>query len=491
MKDNVNKWKPHPNILEINTWVWLNELSKNYNKDISLDIIPEEVFTNYLANFDAIWLMGVWERSLASKKIAQEHLGLQREFHKALDDFNIDDVIGSPYAVYYYHVDSRLGGNKALQALREKLRKNDIKLILDYVPNHVARDHLWTLETEDIFIKGGEQDLKHYSQDFFERYDKILAHGKDPNFPSWTDTVQINAFSEKAREKTINTLLLIAEKCDGVRIDMAMLMTNEVFKRTWGDKVGQPPEREFWEEVIPKVKQKYPNFKFIGEVYWEMEWQLMQQGFDYCYDKRLYDRIIDKNIQSIKNHLTADFGYQKKLVRFIENHDEPRIANIMEPEYSKVAALLILTLPGMALIHEGQMKGYNIRTPVQLKRRKKEQKSTELLEFYHEILEIIKLNSIKKGKWELCPCPEDNSLIAYHWWNPESEYLVIINMSAQKIKTRIEIPHLNIDSKNIQFKEKITEKKTRVITQVIKKAGFLAELDGYNYLIFEIKEVSM
>jgi glycosidase len=487
MNTSVNYWEPHPNLLEINTRVWLNELSANYNKEILLDSVPEEIFDTYLNKFDAIWLMGVWERSLASKKIAQEHLGLQREFHDALDDYNVEDVIGSPYAVYYYHVDSHLGGTEALLTFRENLKKRHIKLILDYIPNHVAKDHLWTLEGLEIFVEGTEEDLRTNPDAYFKMYDKVYAHGKDPNFPPWTDTIQINAFSQRARIKAINTLLLMAEKCDGVRCDMAMLMTNEIFKNTWKDKVEEAPEKEFWEEIIPSIKEKYPEFKFIGEVYWDMEWNLLQQGFDYCYDKRLYDRIMGYNIKGIKDHLTADFDYQKKLVRFIENHDEPRAAKKLDDEMSKAAAVLILTLPGMGLIHEGQMKGYNIRIPIQLKRRKEEEKNKELFEFYQKILEIIAKNNIKAGQWELCEGIDDENIISYHWWNKSGEYLIVINMSNQKAKPYIKIPHLQIDLETIQFKNLMTEKTSRLLTDDVNKEGRLLDLDEYGFLIFQLQ----
>ncbi len=488
MKNSVNYWESHPNIIEINTWVWLEELTKNYNKQIKLDTVPEEIFDTYLNKFDAVWLMGVWERSLASKKIAQEHLGLQKEFHAALDDFVFGDIIGSPYAVYYYHVDSHLGGPEALQTFRENLKKRNIKLILDYVPNHVARDHLWTLETLDIFVEGTKEDLRRSPDAYFKMYDKIYAHGKDPNFPAWTDTIQINAFSPRARQKAIDTLLLIAEQCDGVRCDMAMLMTNEVFKNTWKDKVDKVPEKEFWEDIIPRIKEKYPDFKFIAEVYWDMEWDLLQQGIDYCYDKRLYDRIMDYNIKGIKDHLTADFDYQKRLVRFIENHDEQRVAKRLEEKESKVAAVLVLSLPGMGLIHEGQMKGYKIKVPVQLKRRKIEEKNTQLFNFYQKILQIIGNNNIKAGQWELCEGTEDEKIISYHWWDKSGEYLIVINMSNQNVKTYINIPHLQVNSENVQFKDLITEKKSRHITDVIKKVGLLVELNDYDFLIFQIHQ---
>ncbi|GAG78318.1 unnamed protein product, partial [marine sediment metagenome] len=272
----------------------------------------------------AVWLMGVWERSPIGRDIAINHEGLQKDYLKALRHYSSQDVVGSPYSVYYYYVSSQLGGSDALKSFRADLTARELLLILDYVPNHVSIDHLWTLEKSDVFIKGTLEDLMTQPYNFHSLGETVYAHGKDPNFPPWTDTVQINAFSRDARTKAINTLLSIAKQCDGVRCDMAMLMVNSVFSKTWGERAGMPLENEFWVDIISAVKNKYPDFKFIAEVYWDMEWELIQQGFDYCYDKTLYERLINSNVQSIKEHLSADINYQKKLLRFIENHDESR-----------------------------------------------------------------------------------------------------------------------------------------------------------------------
>ncbi len=494
MTNIIRVWKEHPNIFEINTLVWLNDLSNKFNEEINLQNIPQEIFDNYLSYFDAVWLMGIWERSPTSEQVAKQHEGLQKEFHNALDDFTEEDIIGSPYAVYYYHVDKYFGGKDGLQAFRDQLIELNVNLILDFVPNHVSRDHLWTLETSNTFIGGTREDLNNNPDAYFETYDKIFAHGKDPYFPSWTDTVQINAFSEDAREKAINRLLSIAEQCDAVRCDMAMLMTNEIFKKTWCDKVGSPPEREFWEVVISAVKQEFPEFKFIGEVYWNMQWDLMQQGFDYCYDKRLYDRIIDLNPSSIKTHLAADFSYQKRLVRFLENHDEPRIINELAIIPSLTGAILVLSLPGMGLIHEGQMKGYQIRTPVQLKRRKKEAINSELLETYRDILDLISTNNIKEGEWELCtviPIDEEHSaenIISYHWWKDNGKhFLLALNFSEEKSKARIKIPVLPTDPEELLFEDKLNKNSYRYPTQDIQDMGLYIELFGWKSHIFEMR----
>ena len=113
---------------------------------------------------------------------------------------------------------------------------------------------------------------------------------------------------------------------------MAMLMLNDVFERTWGDRAGPRPAGEYWPAVIAAVKSGHPGFVFMAEAYWDLEWALQQQGFDYCYDKRLYDRLVARRRRAVHGHLTADIAYQQRLVRFIENHDEPRAAAAFPPE---------------------------------------------------------------------------------------------------------------------------------------------------------------
>jgi len=494
LKNFNSEWIEHPNLYEINTWPWLTELSEIYNQEIKLDNIPKEIYENYLTYFDAVWLMGVWERSPASKRIAQEDPSLQKEYHKALEHIKEDDIIGSPYAVYYYHVDKKLGGKRALTDFRENLKEHNIKLILDFVPNHVARDHMWTIEKSDLFVEGSFEDMNKKPNEFFSSYGRVLAHGKDPYFPPWTDTVQINVFSSEARKKEINTLKSIAEICDGVRCDMAMLVTNEVFKNTWGDKVGDIPEKEFWEEVIPPIIEKYPNFKFIAEVYWNMEWNLMQQGFDYCYDKNYYNMIIDKNIKDLKEYLHADFKYQKNLIRFIENHDENRVEKELGIRRSEVAAVLTLTLPGMGFIHEGQMKGYEIKIPVQLKRRRNEIIKNKMLEFYRSLLATISNNNVKNNNWELCNVnqisQEDHTnekIISYHWWANQEHFIIIINFNEISSKGKIKIPSFNLDSERIKFRDLLTDEIFRYDTSELQNNGFYIEVPGLRYYLFHVE----
>ena len=495
MSKERNSWPNYPKIYEINTWPWLTSLSDKFGHDIKLNDIPIELLDLEISFFDVVWLMGVWERSPQGKEIALNNEGLQEEFHKALRYFNTQDVVGSPYSVYYYHVSSQLGGLDALKSFREELKTRGILLMLDYVPNHVSVDHLWTLEKSDVFIRGSLDDLMKKPYDFFSVGDTIYAHGRDPNFPSWTDTVQINAFSSDARSKAINTLLSIAQICDGVRCDMAMLMTNSVFSKNWGEKAGTLPEKEYWEEIIPAVKNKFPDFKFIAEVYWDMEWELIQQGFDYCYDKRLYDCLVSLRAESVRNHLGANIQYQNQLVRFIENHDEPRAIVTFGYEASKAASVLVLTLPGAKLIFDGQTRGYKVKVPVQLGRGAFEEDNKDIFDFYKKLLRIAPGRDFNTANWSLCEAKSidgnyvsNNNIITYQWLTNNQRLLITVNYSPNPSKAHIVIDDISYELFNWGFTDLLTGIKYNYKGENLTKYGLYVELDGWKSHIFRVEK---
>jgi hypothetical protein len=384
--------------------------------------------------------MGVWERSPKAREIALHHESFQEKFRRALPDFQPDDVVGSPFSVRRYRVDDRLGGPEGLASVRRRLAERGTQLVLDFVPNHVAPDHDWMVEAPEIFIPGSLHDHLERGEDFFVLHGEVFAHGRDPYFPPWTDTVQINAFAPKARSLQAEALLEIAEQCDGVRCDMAMLMTSDVFARTWGERAGAPLPDEYWEHLTRHVKKRYPAFVFIGEVYWDMEWELQQQGFDYCYDKRLYDRVAHDSAESIRAHLTADLSYQNKLIRFIENHDEPRACVAMGPDRSRAAALLVATLPGAKLIHEGQMQGHRIEVPVQLGRRPYEPDDPSMVGVYRELMDATSGSNLCRGEWRLLETGATISNLIVSRWKLDAElHVILVNFGPTPIRETVRI----------------------------------------------------
>jgi glycosidase len=451
----MNTRTSHPVVYEINTWVWLGELSRQYGTTITLGSVPQREW-DALADLgmDALWLMGVWERSPAGRRIAMENQGLVADFRRALPDFSPADNVGSPYCIRNYHVDGHLGGPGGLMEARRRLTDRHIALILDFVPNHAAPDHAWVSEHPEYFIQGDVEDVRNDPGSFRQVGSRFFACGRDPHYPAWPDVLQLNTFHPGARRALTETVLSIAGQCDGVRCDMAMLVMNPVFTRTWGARAGAGPEREFWPGLIHAVHRRYPGFLFMAEAYWDLEWELQQQGFDFCYDKRLYDRLDHGNAEGVRLHLCAERAYQDKLVRFIENHDEPRAASAFPAQKSLAAAVAMATLPGARLFHEGQIEGKKVRLPVFLGRRPHEPIDPQIRAFYDVLLQILKSDCFKNGRWRLCEriSPSDPSgeeaLVSWRWNNDAESYLIVVNLSDHAAKGRTRLQELQEHERN-------------------------------------------
>ncbi|MGK3940672.1 alpha-amylase family glycosyl hydrolase [Streptomyces caeruleatus] len=432
-------------ILEVNTAVWLDELSRRHGRPVTLGDVPGEVWDRLARpGLDSVWLMGVWERSPAGREIALRDPGLMASFREALPDVIDADIAGSPYCVRDYVVDAALGGPEGLAAARAQLAARGIRLILDHVPNHVAPDHPWLTSDPDRLLRGTADDLARAPADHIEAGGGIYARGRDPHFPPWPDVVQLNAFSDALREATVATLVSIGDQADGVRCDMAMLMMNDIFGKTWGERAGTTPAEDFWPYVIPRVRARHPDLLLVAEAYWDLEHALQQQGFDHCYDKRLYDRLLHGDAGSVRAHLDADPSYQRGLVRFLENHDEPRAAATLPGDRGRAAAVTVATLPGATLWHEGQFEGRRVRPPVFLRRRPQEPVDEPLRDFYDRLLPAAA--SVRRGDWRpLTPAgPPDNDthrhLLAWTWTHADVRHLVVVNDSDRPAQARLPLP---------------------------------------------------
>jgi hypothetical protein len=443
----MKTWSKHPVIYEINTWVWLRELGMKYRKPVDLSTVPEQEWDGIASyGFDAVWFMGVWERSPAGIAISMRNKGLLEDFKRALPDFSAEDNVGSPYCVRRYVVDQHLGGPKGLAAARKNLAQRGIRLILDLVPNHVAPDHPWVTEHPEYFVQGSADDARNDPASFIEAGGKVFACGRDPFFPAWSDVLQLNVFQPGLRQAVIDTVSDIAEQCDGIRCDMAMLLLNNIFERTWGARAGAKPVNDYWTVVIPAIRKKHREFKFIAEAYWDLEWELQQQGFDHCYDKKLYDRMEHGNAENVRLHLLAEPSYQQGMVRFIENHDEPRAAATFPDGKGRAAAVAVLTLTGAKLLHEGQFEGRKVRLPVFLGRRPEERVDPDLTAFYQKLLKVVNRDIFRNGEWRLCErsgWPDNQSflnILAWCWTKNSERWFVVINFGQATAQARVQVP---------------------------------------------------
>ncbi len=484
-------------LYEINLRVWLKQ---NY-PDKKLSDLPKDYFL-YLKNkgINIVWFMGLWNTCPHIIKECCFTPELISAYKKALKDFKNEDVVGSPYAVEEYEINPIIGNWDDLLRFREMLNSIGLKLFLDFIPNHFNAGSKLLKTNPEIFLHTDEESFIRDPFTFFKtelNKDYIFAHGRDPLFPAWTDTVQINYFSQQAREFMQDNLLKISEAADGVRCDMAMLPLNNVFNNTWMGTLNKSsfkkPQNEFWEIAIKKVKQKYPNFIFLAEAYWDLEWDLQQLGFDYTYDKRLYDRLITKDIPGVKAHLNADKSYQLKSVRFIENHDEERAVTALGKERCLAAATVISTIQGMVLYHDGQFEGRRLKLPVQIGRLPDEKKSTFSDEYYDKLLEITKHDIFRKGEWKLLttvPAAVNNDtcnyIFAWQWLYENEVRIVIINYLNNTAQCRIK---LNLPSKfnKIYFTDLLSGNEYSRNMEELKEPGIFIELKGFHSHIFAAK----
>jgi hypothetical protein len=434
----------YPSLYEINTRVVTNELAAQIGRPATFDDVPDSMLDSIAARgFDWVWLLGVWQTGDAARKISRSNPDLRAGFTRDLPDLRESDIVGSPFAVQAWDVHGDFGGDGALARLRARLQQRAIKLMLDFVPNHVAPDHVWTDTHPEYFVHGSAQDIGSEPQNYVRvntlQGPQIIACGRDPFFDGWPDTLQLNYRHGGFREAELQVLARIAERCDGVRCDMAMLLQPDVFARTWGDRArpvdGSPPEDDpFWPRAIAAIRKRHPSFVFLAEVYWQLEWELQQAGFDFTYDKRLYDRLHAGAAGPVRDHLRADMGFQERSARFLENHDEARAAATFDEQRHKAAAVITYLSPGMRFFHEGQLEGRRVRASVHLRRRASEPVDAAIRGLYAALLAIVERPEAREGRWQLRDCrqawdgnPTHDQFIAMTWEAPPRRLLVVAN----------------------------------------------------------------
>jgi hypothetical protein len=332
--------------------------------------------------------------------------------------------------------------------------------VLDFVPNHMAPDHPWIEEHPSYFVHGSENDLNHSPRNYCRVPTKngplIFANGRDPFFDGWPDTLQLNYGSPDLQQAMIEELGRIAGQCDGVRCDMAMLVLPDVFERTWGIRTDP-----FWPKATEFVRRAHPHFCFMAEVYWDLEWTMQQQGFDYAYDKRLYDRLRDGHVRPVREHFHAGLDYQTKLVRFLENHDEPRVAATFSPDVHEASAVITFLSPGLRFFHQGQFQGRKRRISPHLIRGPQEAVDRRLERFYDRLLAVLRRPVVRQGDWQLLECTaawEGNwtwdCFLAFAWQGAGDERLLVtVNYAPNQSQCYLRLPFTDLGNGQWRFED--------------------------------------
>ncbi len=491
----------HPLLYEINTRCWLRELSDRLHRKVTLADVPEEELVGWRRlGFTQIWLMGVWTTGPRGRDLALTEPGLRRAYDEALPGWCQGDVAGSPYSIAAYEVPAAMGGDAGLAEFRNRLHALGLKLILDFVPNHLGCDHPWTVERPGLFVQSPTEAEGLFAVDTATSI-RWLAHGKDPHFAPWTDTAQLDYRRAETRIAMLELLLGIAARCDGVRCDMAMLLLNDVFAKTWAHlpSESESPETEFWAEAIPAVKARQPDFLFLAEVYWGLESRMQSLGFDYTYDKHLYDDLIWSNgIWAQRRLLESPLEFVAAGAHFLENHDERRVAEALALEQHGAAALVILGLPGLRFLHDGQLTGARVKIPVQLCRRLVEPPVLEIQRLYERILAALPKASVGKGKATLLaprPAwtenPSGQNFILVLWQSqPEEFALVAVNLAPHRSQCYAALGLPNLASRNWSMCDLLGTERYERFGNDLQSQGLFLDLPAYGAQLFVFQPVA-
>ncbi len=406
-------WMPRVVMIAKNTYVWLDQLSKKYSFPIvHLDQIPEAELDQLARwGFTALWLIGLWERSPASKRIKQLR--------------GNPDAVASAYSLFDYTIASDLGGEEAYRILSEKARKFGIRLASDMVPNHIGIDSPWVINHPEWFISVDESPFPSYSFNgpnlswnervgiyiedhyynntdaavVFKRVDnwtgntKYIYHGNDGTSMPWNDTAQLNYLLPEVREAVIQTILQVARLFPIIRFDAAMTLAKRHYQRLWFPEPGSGgdiPSRaehamtreqfnaafphEFWREVVDRVAQEIPDTLLLAEAFWLMEGYFVRTlGMHRVYNSAFMNMLRDEKNQEyrlvLKNTLEFDPEILKRYVNFMNNPDERTAVDQFGKgdKYLGVCTMLA-TLPGLPMFGHGQIEGFTEKYGMEYRR---------------------------------------------------------------------------------------------------------------------------
>ncbi len=479
-------------LYQIHTRDWLLRCSPDKAHPIFLDQLPDTELDRLAQHgFDWLWLLGVWQTGPAGANVSRTQAAWRPSFEEALPDLTEHDIVGSPFAISAYVVHRDFGGDEALADLRTRLAQRGIKLLLDFVANHTALDHPWATEHPDYYVAGTQSDLAHnpanYATENSAGHAQILAHGRDPYFPGWPDTLQLNYGNPTVQIAMLKELEAIAARCDAVRCDMAMLLLPDVFSRTWGIRT-----EPFWPKAMAAARAVKPDFLFVAEVYWGLDWELQQQRFDYTYDKTLYDRLLSRNGPSVRAHLTADIAFQQKSVRFLENHDEPRAAAAFPVPVHQSAAIVAFLVPGMRFLHDGQLEGYVRKPSIHLARRGPEPGIPEIEDFYRRLLPL--LGRVTQGNWLLldaAPAWQSNGsnsdFLTFGWFEHDQiSYLVAVNYADHDSQCYVPFPAASLAEGPVVFRDTMSPAVYTRNSGDLSTKGLYLALPAWGYHVFQV-----
>ena len=490
-------------LLEISTRPYLYFLSVKYKTSINkLSLIPKEEL-DFLKDmrFNFIWFMGVWNNGKEGRNFDKVDESRIKTYNKNLPNWTNEDVIGSPYSIYSYDPSPEIGTFEDLKWLKEELNKRDIKLILDFVPNHSSMDAPELKSNPEYYIRKGRLKTKIKLTDSHEKYiynnAKIVKIPKEEKYDNngfaygrglgckhaWKDVRQYDYSNKKLWLFQLENLIKIAKYCDGIRCDVAWLIINDIFKRCFKT-INNDINEEFWSFAISEIKKLYPNIIFIAEVFgkkWISDY-LLKCGFNFVYDITPFD-ILNKNNTNefVERNKTIDDNYLFHSLHYTENHDLITVIENFEGNIKKanLATAIISFLPGIKMYNFGQLFGWKNTLCVQLRRILSYNINEDVLKFYKNLFHILKLDVFKNGKFHISLI---NNIIIIKWNNEKEILFAYFNYNEFDQKGKIIVNNNEIKNRSFEVKELIESKSYNLVKE---------ENEDYYYLDFNVEAYQM
>lgn len=488
--------RPNPHLYEINTWAWLENLSSRLHGTIRLGDVPDSEWDALAGRgFDVVWLMGVWQRSPESRRLALADPNSPPLYTRALPGWTQKDVIASPYSVAAYVPDSRIGTWNDVDLVRQKLHARGMALFLDFVGNHTALDHPWTREHPEYYVQGTKAQFVK-NPDGFRAIDSpagthFIALARDPYFPPWRDCAQLNHFSPSMRAAQIDILRTIADHCDGVRCDMAMLHLSDIFQRIWAPFIGgaKPMSAEFWADVHEHV----PQLILLAEAYWGTEQRLLDLGFSFAYDKTFYDSVRALNAPAVHAALSSALTYQSRMARFLENHDEHRAAEVFGRDRILSVGTLMGTVPGMRFYHQGELEGTPLYLPITLRMAAPRPADGVISQFFEKLLRITEHEVFHRGSWNALIVTPDNdatsgNLIVYEWRTENAWKVIAVNLAGSASQGRVHFGQ-PLTAQEYVFYDELNGVRYVRKGDELRDVGLFVRRDGFGAHVFDVSPV--
>eukprot|EP00418_Pyrodinium_bahamense_P007123 CAMPEP_0179023896 /NCGR_PEP_ID=MMETSP0796-20121207/7174_1 /TAXON_ID=73915 /ORGANISM="Pyrodinium bahamense, Strain pbaha01" /LENGTH=544 /DNA_ID=CAMNT_0020719837 /DNA_START=22 /DNA_END=1656 /DNA_ORIENTATION=- len=442
--------RDQPVVYEISTRPWLYSLAlsglpANCGQYVCLKDVPRNIWESIAKDsVDMVWLMGVWQLGDFGLHHDRSPDNI-KSFRETLPDVQSTDVIGSPYAIWNYSVNSDIGTGADLAAVRGTLHELGLHLMLDFVPNHGAVDSPLVRAHPSVFIR--KPTFHWFSHKWWIRREgHTLAFGRGPYDDPWTDTLQFNYWHPDTVAIMTGILQTIASQADAIRCDMSMLILNDVIQHTWGSLMSANgflrPKQEFWKVAIDAVRARHPKALFMAEAYNYFltsppEKQMLQSlGFDVVYDKTILDNLNQSNLDSLKRYIRSESqNFFRRTAHFVENHDEKRsVVALGGPEQAFVGSVVAATLPGLRLFYFGQFDGFSAKLDVHLRRATAQTPNLALHRRYSALLRILADDVFHQGTWSFISVPKEGTgwhLCAWRWASRDGtrKRLVVVNFS--------------------------------------------------------------